>query len=193
MIAALVQVAEDIVYGRAVVSLALALVALQIVVLVMAVRRRRRGAVLPLKLHAIAGAAIAAQPVVAGLSVDAARALILEVVNGASLGRERQGDGAVPRHVRADERDPVHGHRHRAGAGGLLIGSTYTLSAPRADGRARGYSPAMLVGVGLLPIAAGRVAVEHASDQVVRVGGRHRAPGQDGGHPWARSTTAAPS
>ena len=36
-----------------------------------------------------------------------------------------------------------------------FIGSTYTLSAPRSDGRPRGYPPAALVGVGLVPTAFG--------------------------------------
>ena len=74
----------------------LGVVVLQIVVLVMAVRRRRRGAVLPLTVHAIAVAAIAVFPVLAGLSVHAARALMFEAVTSTTLDPSEKS-GAVIR------------------------------------------------------------------------------------------------
>src|SRR5262245_59302225 len=78
MLKSLAFIAQDIVYGPAVMVLALVLVLLELAVLVLAVRRRKRGPKpLSFKLHAIVGAAIAALPLLVGMSVHAARATML--------------------------------------------------------------------------------------------------------------------
>jgi hypothetical protein len=153
MLSSLAQVADDIFYGRAVMSLALALVVLEIVVLVMAVRRRKRDLPLSFKLHAIAGAAIAALPFLIGVSVHAARALITGVFGepDPSLKATALSHGIGGQ---------VSGIAFGVFATGLVlliwvVGFAYTASAPRADGRARALPPAALIAAGLLPTALG--------------------------------------
>lgn len=151
--ASLAHVADDILYGRAVMGLALVLVLLQLVVLVMAVRRRKRRLPLSLKVHAIAGAAIAALPVLIGVSVHAARALIMGVFDKLDPS-EKATD--LSRGIGGQ----ISGISFGVFATGLalviwVVGFAYTASAPRADGRARSLPPAALIAAGLLPTALG--------------------------------------
>lgn len=146
---------DDIIYGPAVVGYGMALVVFEVVVLVIAVRRHRAGAPPPPRLHAIAGAVIAVLPALVALSVHAARALMFSVAGtvdpgekAAALARGMSGQmSAIPFAV------TVIG----LAAALWFAGLAYTMSARRADGRARGFPPAALVAVGLAPMALGAI------------------------------------
>jgi len=153
MLASLLQVADDVFYGRAAMGLALVLVVLELVVLVMAVRRRKRGLPLSLKVHVIAGAPIATLPILIAFSVHAARALIMGAF-----------DKLDPSEKATDLSRGIGGQMSGISFGvfatGLalviwVVGFAYTASAPRADGRARSLPPAALIAAGLLPTALG--------------------------------------
>jgi hypothetical protein len=155
VIAWLRQTAEDIVYGPAVVCIAVDVVVFQIVVMVIAVWRRRRGALMPLTVHAVAGAAIAVLPVVFGLSVHAARALMVDAMTTTSLD-ESQKAAAMWRSISGQSSAiPFAVNVIGAALGIWFVGATYTMSAPGANGRSRSFPPVALVGIGLLPIAFG--------------------------------------
>jgi hypothetical protein len=156
MFAALDEAIDTIFYRPAVVGVGLAVIVFQIVVLVMAVGRRRRGAVLPLKLHMIAAAVIAVLPIVAGISVHAARALMFEAVASPSGPSEKAA--AISRSLAGQMNTiPLAVSVTVLAVLIWIVASTYTLSASRSDGRASGYAPVALVGVGLFPTALGAV------------------------------------
>ena len=181
--------AEDIVYGRAVVGLALALVALQIVVLVMA------DAAPAARRHTAAEAARDRGRCPSRCSgrrrplVHAARALIFE-------GRERRG-------LDADEKATAlsRGMSGRMSTIPFTVTVTVvlalvvsgsigsTLHAERASERtgAPEVTPGDAGRRRLLPMALGALQWStRLLGQIVRVGGRHRARGQDGDASWAR-------
>jgi len=153
---ALLQSIDDIVYGRVVAAVALAVVAFQFVVLVMAFRRQPAGrAPLPARLHLIAGVAIAILPIAAVISVHAARGLMFGVFFGA---------GVDPGEKATDLSRGMAGQTSgialsvsiailAVGLWGAGIAST--VSKARAEGRARSFPPAFFVGIGLLPSALG--------------------------------------
>jgi hypothetical protein len=151
------QMIDDIFYGPVVVGVGLALLAVQLVVLVMAVRRRRRGlAPLPLSRHAVAGVLIAALPIAIGISVHAARASLLAVFHATGAGDPSERATTLSYGL-GSQMSALPFAVTVTGLALVLwfIGLAYTLSAPRADGRARGFPPAALVAVGLLPTAFG--------------------------------------
>jgi hypothetical protein len=147
---------DDIVYGRAVVGLTLFLVVLELVVLVMAVRRRSHGpAPLSWKVHAIAGVAIAALPVLIGASVHAARALVMGVFDKLDPSEKAMD---LSRGIGGQ----ISGIAFSIGAVGLplliwVVGFGYTANAPRADGRDRSFPLAALIPAGLLLTVVGAV------------------------------------
>jgi len=153
MLSSLIFVAEDIFYGPAVMVLALVLVLIQLAVLGLALRGRKRGKPLSMKLHALAGAAIAALPVLIAVSVHTARATMLAALD---VGAPSDKASALSRGISGQ----INGIAFAVFATGLalllwVVGVAYTASAPGPDGRARSLPPAALVGVGLLPTALG--------------------------------------
>jgi len=150
------------VYGEIVVGVAAAAVAFQIVVMVMA--GRRRAAPLPMKVHAAAGAAIALTAAAIGVSTHAARAIAFDalIVRGHPLGNYLGMLTGLVGQMTAIA----------FGIATIVLaltfwfaGLAFTLSKPLADGQARGFPPAALVGVGLLPVVYG--ALRWSRDVVV--------------------------
>ena len=137
--------------------------------MVMAVRRRRREAEPPLSLavHAIAGACIAAFVVAVGISVHAACASMLRVYAGAGRRRrEPQAALALSRGMAGQMNAiPVAVSITVLALVIWFIGVASTLSARRSDQRSPLFRTAVLVGLGLLPARARRVAVVHRHDQ----------------------------
>jgi protein-S-isoprenylcysteine O-methyltransferase Ste14 len=147
---------DQIIYGRPLAGLALAILALELVVFVMAGLRLRRGrAPLPLKVHAIAGASILALPIFVGLSVHAARGLMLGLFldgTGNPIERSRSLNIGI-----AGQLNAIPFVINAMGLALMLwfAGLAFTFSMPRPDGRARSLPPVALVGLGLLPIVFG--------------------------------------
>jgi hypothetical protein len=153
---AALQTIDDIVYGRAFGALGLTVVVFQAIVLVMAVRRQRgaRGP-LSLKAHAIAGGLIALLPLMAGISVHAARTLMFSVYFGNGVDSSEKGS-ALGQGISAQlSAIPFAVSVTLLALLLWFIGAAFTLSTPRSDGRARGFPPAALVAVGLVPVALG--------------------------------------
>jgi len=153
MLRSLILVAEDMFYGPALMVLALALALLQVAVLVLVLRQRKRGKPPSMKLHAIAGAAIAPLPVLIAVSVHTARATMIAAINDVAPSHKAM---ALSRGISGQ----INGIAFAVFATGLalllwVVGFAYSASAPGADGRARPLPPAALVGVGLLPTALG--------------------------------------
>jgi hypothetical protein len=157
LIASLLRSFEDMVYGWIVAGLGFIVLVVQLVVLVIASRRARRAdaAPLPLKVHGVAGATIAAFLIAVGVSVHAARALMFQVFFGnltdpsekaVLLSRGMSGQmNAIPFAVSVT----------LAAALMWLVGMVQTLRASKSDRGARGLPPVVLVSFGLLPVAVG--------------------------------------
>ena len=148
------QAVGDIVYGPAAALLALILVVLELVVLVIAIRRRRRGGTpLSLTVHAIAGAAAVALPVVIGFSVHAARAMMIGVYGETDPSTKAQ---ALSRGISGQ----ISGIAFATGTctlvvGLWVVGLVCTVTTPSAEGRARPFPSAILISAGLVPTALG--------------------------------------
>ena len=88
----MLEAIDDMVYGRVLAGLALAVLAFELIVLLMAAARRRRGGPpLPMKLHAMAGAATLLVPIAVAISVYAARALMLGIYRGGGTDPSERG------------------------------------------------------------------------------------------------------
>lgn len=156
---ALVEAVGQIVYGPLLAGLAVAIVACQIVVIVLATRRRRRGGVpLPLRVHAMAGVVIAALPIVAGISVHAARALMFAAFSSTSGLEPGEKATAIARGISGQiNAIPLGASTTLLALALWVAGIALTLSVPRSDGRARSFPPPALVVVGLVPVVYGAV------------------------------------
>ena len=159
MITALIEHFGKIFYGPIVVGIGAAVLLFELVVMVMASRRRRRADAPPLsmKVHALAGAVIAAFPIAVGISVHAARSLMFQVYFG---------DGADPSEKATALSRGMSGQMNAIpfavdvtllALALWFVGVVQTLRPPRSGGGIRVLPPAALVGFGLLPVAAGGV------------------------------------
>jgi hypothetical protein len=149
---------DEIVYGRVIAAIAAAILSLQVAVIVMASRRRRPGrTLLSMRVHLIAGGAIAALPIATGVSVHGARASMFAAFAGLRVDPIGNAE-LVARGISGQFNAIPFGASTTLLALALwIVGAALTLSVRRPDGRARSLPPAALVVAGLVPLAIGAV------------------------------------
>jgi hypothetical protein len=147
---------EQIIYGPALAGVALAVIAFELVVLVMAARRQRSGrAPLSLRLHAIAAGAIAALPMLGGISVHAARKLMFAAYSGSGIDPSEKASDLARGMSGQMNAIPFVVFATLTALALWVVGTTRTLSRPRSEGRTGSFPPVLLVGLGLVPTALG--------------------------------------
>lgn len=156
MIDALALAIDEIVYGRVLAAIAAAVLSLQVVLIVMASRRRRPGrTLLSMRVHLIAGGAIGALPIAAGISVHAARALMFAAFSGLRVDPLDNAE-VLARGISGQfNAIPFAASTTLLAMSLWVVGAALTLSVRRPDGRARSLPPAALVVAGLVPMALG--------------------------------------